>query len=117
MHTPTHAIEAFEKVRSMKKAKLRCEQIFDEDIAKLDYPVRAMVVHANAPEEGQKWLDKLQADHPDISFELSLLWSSNWFPLRTRSPGLSMDARYSKEAVSMKKQTLIKTLLAIAAGI
>ena len=71
MHTPTHAIEAFEKVRSMKKAKLRCEQIFDEDIAKLDYPVRAMVAHANAPEEGQKWLDKLQADHPDISFELS----------------------------------------------
>ena len=71
MHTPTHAIEAFEKVRSMKKAKLRCEQIFDEDIAKLNYPVRAMVVHANAPEEGQKWLDKLQADHPDISFELS----------------------------------------------
>ena len=71
MHTPTHAIEAFEKVRSMKKAKLRCEQIFDEDIAKLDYPVKAMVIHANVPEEGQKWLDKLQADHPDISFELS----------------------------------------------
>lgn len=71
MHTPTHAIEAFEKVRSMKKAKLRCEQIFDEDIVKLDYPVKAMVIHANVPEEGQKWLDKLQADHPDISFELS----------------------------------------------
>ena len=71
MHTPTYAIEAFEKVRSMKKAKLRCEQIFDEDIAKLDYPVKVMVIHANVPEEGQKWLDKLQADHPDISFELS----------------------------------------------
>ena len=71
MHTPTHAIEAFEKVRSMKKAKLLCEQIFDEDIAKLDYPVKAMIIHANVPEEGQKWLDKLQADHPDISFELS----------------------------------------------
>ncbi len=28
-------------------------------------------IHANVPEEGQKWLDKLQADHPDISFELS----------------------------------------------
>lgn len=27
-----------------------------------------------------------------------------------------MDARHSKEAFSMKKQTLIKTLLAIAAG-
>lgn len=37
----------------MKKAKARCEQIFDEDVAKLDYPVRAMVLHANCPEEGQ----------------------------------------------------------------
>lgn len=71
MNTPTHAIEAFEKVRSMKKAKSRCEQIFDEDIAKLNYPVRAMVIHADVPEAGQKWLDKLQADHPDIRFELS----------------------------------------------
>lgn len=71
MHTPTHAIEAFEKVRSMKKAKLRCEQLFDDDIAKLDYPVRAMVIHANALEAGQKWMAKLQADHPDINFELS----------------------------------------------
>lgn len=71
MHTQNYAIEAFEKVRSMKKAKARCEQIFDEDVAKLDYPVRAMVLHANCPEEGQKWLDKLQADHPNIRFELS----------------------------------------------
>lgn len=71
MHTPNHAIEAFEKVRSMKKAKLRCEQIFDEEIKKVDYPVRAMVIHADVPEAGQKWLDKLQADHPDIRFELS----------------------------------------------
>jgi len=71
MHTQNYAIEAFEKVRSMKKAKARCEQIFDSDVAKLDYPVRAMVLHANCPEEGQKWLDKLQADHPNIRFELS----------------------------------------------
>ena len=63
MHTQNYAIEAFEKAR--------CEQIFDEDVAKLDYPVRAMVLHANCPEEGQKWLDKMQADHPDIRFELS----------------------------------------------
>lgn len=71
MHTPKHAIEAFAKVRSMKKAKIRCEQIMDEQIAKVDYPVRAIVYHANAPEEGQKWMEKLQADHPDIHFELS----------------------------------------------
>lgn len=71
MHTPTHAIEAFEKVRSMKKAKLRCEQIFNDDLAKVDYPVRAIVLHANAPEAGQKWMAKLQEDHPEINFELS----------------------------------------------
>lgn len=71
MHTPTHAIEAFEKVRSMKKAKLRCEQIFNDDLAKVDYPVRAIVLHANAPEAGQKWMAKLQEEHPDINFELS----------------------------------------------
>lgn len=68
---PNHDIEAFEKVRSMKKAKARCEQIFDESIAKLAYPVRAIVLHANDEEAGKKWMTKLQADHPDIKFELS----------------------------------------------
>lgn len=66
-----HAIEAFEKVRSMKRAKIRVEQLFDQKVAAVDYPVRAMVIHANAKEEGQKWMEKLQADHPDIKFELS----------------------------------------------
>ena len=55
----------------MKKAKLRCEQIFKEDLSKLDYPVRCIVFHANAPEAGQKWMEKMQADFPDIKFELS----------------------------------------------
>lgn len=70
-HNKHHAIEAFEKVRSMKKAKLRCEQIFKSDLAKIDYPVHCIVVHANVPEAGQKWMEKLQADFPDIKFELS----------------------------------------------
>ena len=68
---PNHDIEAFEKVPSMKKAKARCEQIFNESIAELDYPVRAIVLHANDEEAGKKWMTKLQADHPDIKFELS----------------------------------------------
>ena len=70
MHTANYSIEAFEKVRSMKKAKLRCEEIFNDKIADVDYPVRGMVIHANAEEAGQKWLDKLQADHPEIDFSL-----------------------------------------------
>lgn len=70
-HNEHHAIEAFEKVRSMKKAKLRCEQIFRQDLEKIDYPVKGLVFHANAPEAGQKWLEKLQGDFPDIKFELT----------------------------------------------
>lgn len=71
MHTANYAIEAFEKVRSMKKAKLRCEQIFADDLSHLDYPVRAMVLHANDEAAGQKWLTHLRELHPDIAFELS----------------------------------------------
>lgn len=71
MDTPSYSIEAFEKVRSMKKAKLRCEQIFEEKMAKVDYPIHALVIHANAPEAGKKWMDKLAADHPEVTFELS----------------------------------------------
>ena len=100
MHTPTHAIEAFEKVRSMKRLNFAVNKSFDEDIAKLDYPVKAMVIHANVPEEGQKWLDKLQADHPDISFELSYFGPVSGSPLRTRGLGLSMDARHSKKPLA-----------------
>lgn len=68
---PEHSIQAFEKVRSMKRAKARIEKIFDDSVAKADYPVRAIVFHANAEEAGRKWMEKLQADHPDIRFELS----------------------------------------------
>lgn len=68
---PEHSIQAFEKVRSMKRAKARIEKIFDESVAAVDYPVRAIVFHGNAEEAGQKWMEKLQADHPDVQFELS----------------------------------------------
>lgn len=67
---PNHSIEAFEKVRSMKKAKLRVEELFNQSLKTIDYPVRAFVFHANAEAAGQAWLEKLQADHPDIDFEL-----------------------------------------------
>lgn len=68
---PNHAIEAFEKVRSMKKAKLRVEEIFKQRVDNTDYPIRAFVIHANAEEAGYKWMKKLQADYPEIDFELS----------------------------------------------
>ncbi|WP_057817957.1 DegV family protein [Schleiferilactobacillus perolens] len=64
-------IVAFEKVRSIKKAYSRAETIFKERIAQVDYPVRALVIHANDPEEGQRWLTDLSSRFPNVAFELN----------------------------------------------
>ena len=64
-------IVPFEKVRSMKKAMARAEELFDQARAEAKYPLRAMVIHANAPEAGAKWRDELQQRHPDMLFELT----------------------------------------------
>lgn len=71
MNTPSHEIEAFEKVRSTKKALLRVEDLFDEAIKKADYPIRAMVIHANDEPAALKWREKLAAKYPDIPFEIT----------------------------------------------
>lgn len=71
MHTPSHEIEAFEKVRSTKKALARCEELFDQSIQQVDYPLRAIVIHANDEPAAIKWRDKLSAKYPDIPFEIS----------------------------------------------
>lgn len=67
----THEIVAFEKVRSRKKALARVEQLFVEAQAKVDYPLRALVIDANDPEGGQNWADKISAQYPDLPIERS----------------------------------------------
>lgn len=64
-------IVAFEKVRSIKKAYHRAEELFSERIANVDYPVRCLVIHANDPEEGQRWLADLAPRFPNVAFELN----------------------------------------------
>lgn len=71
MHTPSHEIEAFEKVRSTKKALARCGEIFDQSVVEADYPIRAIVIHANDEPAAIKWRDKLSAKYPNIPFEIS----------------------------------------------
>lgn len=67
----SHEIVAFEKVRSMKKAMRRAEELFEADMAQLDYPVRIMVIHANDEENALKWQAKVQAKYPDCQVDLS----------------------------------------------
>jgi len=64
-------IVPFEKVRSMKKAMARAEELFDQARANSKYPLRAMVIHANAEEAGAAWRDDLQQRHPDMPIELT----------------------------------------------
>lgn len=71
MNTPSHEIEAFEKVRSTKKALARVEDLFDQAIKKTDYPIRAMVIHANNEPGALKWREKLAGKYPDIPFEIT----------------------------------------------
>ena len=62
---------AIEKIRSIKKAYSRVETLFQEELDRVDYPVRAVVIHANDPDEANRWLADLQQKFPTVPFELS----------------------------------------------
>lgn len=67
----TNKITAFEKVRSLKKAYARAEQIFAETAERVDYPSRAVIIHANDEPAAIAWRDKLQANYPDLPIDIS----------------------------------------------
>jgi DegV family protein with EDD domain len=71
MNTPSHEIEAFEKVRSTKKALVRVEELFAHDMSKVNYPVKAMIIHANDEPAAIKWRNKLVDQYPNIPFEIT----------------------------------------------
>ncbi|AVK60377.1 DegV family protein [Lactobacillus sp. CBA3605] len=66
-----HEIVAFEKVRSTKKAIARVEQLFAEAQAKLNYPLRAIIVQGNNLEAAQAWKEKLQHQYPDMPIDIT----------------------------------------------
>lgn len=67
----TNYIVPFEKVRSMKKALGRAEELFVQAKEEADYPLHGLVVHANSPEAGAKFRDAMQEKYPDVPFDLS----------------------------------------------
>ncbi|QMU07672.1 DegV family protein [Levilactobacillus suantsaii] len=67
----THEIVAFEKVRSRKKALARVEELFVEAQAKVDYPLKALIIDANDAEGGAAWATKITQQYPDIPVERS----------------------------------------------
>ncbi|WP_125703354.1 DegV family protein [Lacticaseibacillus daqingensis] len=67
----SHKIVAFEKIRSLKKAYGRVEDLFTAALAAVDYPVKAWIIDANDPEAGDAWLATLQAKFPTVSWDRS----------------------------------------------
>ena len=67
----TNKITAFEKVRSLKKAMKRAQEIIKEETDQVDYPFRLMVIHANNPKKGQEWVAELQQIFPGIPVSIN----------------------------------------------
>ena len=63
-------IGAFEKVRSLKKAMKRAQEIIKEETDKADYPFRLLVIHANNEKRGQEWAKEVQEAFPGIPVSL-----------------------------------------------
>lgn len=66
-----HEIVAFEKVRSAKKAFARVEELFAQNKAEINYPIRAIIIHANDEPGALKWQERLQAKYPDLPIDIS----------------------------------------------
>jgi len=66
-----HEIVAFEKVRSTKKALARVEKLFAEAQAKINYPLRAIIVQGNNLDAAQAWKTKLQQKYPDMPIDIT----------------------------------------------
>ena len=63
-------IVAFEKVRSLKKAMKRAQEIIKEETDKADYPFRLLVIHANNEKRGQEWAKEVQEAFPGMPVSL-----------------------------------------------
>ncbi|WP_461223958.1 DegV family protein [Lacticaseibacillus suihuaensis] len=69
----SHKIVAFEKIRSLKKAYGRVEDLFAAALETVNYPVKAWIIDANDPEAGAAWLAEMQTRFPDVN------WSRSYF--------------------------------------
>ncbi|WP_159721697.1 DegV family protein [Enterococcus sp. CSURQ0835] len=63
-------IVLYEKIRSLKKALQRTEEIIEEQRQNNPAPLRLYVIHANNPELAQSEYEKLQQKYPDAQIEI-----------------------------------------------
>lgn len=72
LHFENKKIVPFEKIRTQQKAMKRIEQLFEEATHTTDGDgYELVIIHANAPEAGQAWVDAMQAKYPKLRITLS----------------------------------------------
>lgn len=65
-------IVPYEKIRTKKKAMKKVEDIFASELERhKGKAVTAVVIHSNAEEEAEAWVELLQEKHPDVTFRVS----------------------------------------------
>ncbi|KRM18539.1 hypothetical protein FD31_GL000020 [Companilactobacillus nantensis DSM 16982] len=67
----SHKIVAYDKVRSMKKAKLKAEEKLNAAMDASPYPLRLLVLDADDPESGDRWAEEVHEKYPDATLERS----------------------------------------------
>lgn len=70
LHFEDKLIVPFEKIRTRKKAMNRIAGMLQEDAAS-GAPIEAAIIHANRPEEAQKWKEELEVSCPGVDFTIS----------------------------------------------
>ncbi|MRX72178.1 DegV family EDD domain-containing protein [Bacillus lacus] len=69
LHFVDKKIVPFEKIRTKKRALSRVYDLFREDAA-LGIPMKAVVIHANRPQEAELMKAELQVTYPHVEFEI-----------------------------------------------
>lgn len=67
----SHSIVAYDKVRSLKKAYAKAAEAFKKDKKEADFKYKLIVIHANDPEEAQKWAEDIHKQFPEEKIEIS----------------------------------------------
>ncbi|KRL30957.1 hypothetical protein FD33_GL002404 [Companilactobacillus paralimentarius DSM 13238 = JCM 10415] len=66
-----HKIVAYDKARSMKKAKLKAEEKLATAMDEAPYPLRLLVIDADDKRDGDQWASELHDKYPDITLDRS----------------------------------------------
>lgn len=67
----SNQIVLFEKIRSLKRAYHRAEEIFEADLNQSSQPLRLIIIHANDEAAALAWQQTILEKHPNLVTEIS----------------------------------------------